>query len=925
VSSLTFLTVVIAVIAILLGQSRRTFAADRASAIEGQVIQEIRIEGNETVATEKIRAQIRTRPGRPLERAVIDADLRRIHDTKLFSEETYTVTKPKTGEGVVLTFQVTEMPILNKVEFIGRTSVRLKDIEETTGLKKGGRANSVSARLAVQQIKQLYIDKGFEKAEVRLLKGGDPGDREVVMDIFEGPRYKVGSIDFVGNRFVSDAILRAKLASRKPLFGISLLGHYEKDGYDEDAQSLSKYYEGNGFLEVRVRPVVRAGKDLGQRDVTFVIDEGRRFKVRNIVFDGNQVFTNAVLKTELKMHSGQFWSDSVKAADQESVRNKYFSKGFIDAVVQVDYKPTDQPDVVDLNYKIDEGRQYVLGELIVKGNQRTQDRVVRREANYSALLPGELLDSRKLDAFKKRLGNTGYFQSNPQKGAPVDVKIINKRSFDKPFGDTLVDPSGVNFARFQSPEDPVKPLDEPPPIDPPVIAPGGAAPVEPFGSGASSRFNPPPDTLPSVAPPTPLPGAFTAPGVGTNGRPLRKGPGSNMPDGPAGSAFDRSNPTGAGAGFPQANIAPNITDRQEPFTANRAYADVLASVEEAPTASFIAGAGASSFGGLYGSVSFTENNFNALAFPRSFDDIRQQRAFRGAGQQFSVELSPGTLINYYSVRFFDPAIFDLPVGFGAQGYQSSRFYQDWKEQRSGGKFYLAGRVGTQAVAEFGVRAEDVNLTGFKYPAPALLLASAGHTTLVSLRPSVKIDTRDSPFLSTSGQFAEVAYEQGFGTYTFGKFSAEGRRYFTTGTRADGSGKRVLTLRGYFGVASSDTPIYERFFAGNLNSLRGFQYRGIGAFVQNVNTGGVFTSLTSVEYRFPWNAKDSIHQVFFCDTGTVEDSYSITNYRVAVGTGFRILIPQIFKQAPLAFDLAFPVSKGPYDRVQAFNFSIGGSW
>jgi len=277
------------------------------------------------------------------------------------------------------------------------------------------------------------------------------------------------------------------------------------------------------------------------------------------------------------------------------------------------------------------------------------------------------------------------------------------------------------------------------------------------------------------------------------------------------------------------------------------------------------------------------------------------------------------------VRFFDPSLFDLPLGFGVQGYQLSRYYRDWKEQRSGGKLTFAHQFGTQSAGEIGVRAEDVNLTGFRYPAPAALLDASGHTTLISLRPSFKIDTRDNQFLTTSGFFAELAYEQAFGTYNFGKVTSEGRQYFTTGSRPDGSGKRVLTVRGFFGITSPDTPIYEHFFAGNLNSLRGFQYRGIGPFVLGVNTGGVMTSLSSVEYRFPWNAKDTFYQVVFVDTGTVEANYKFTDYRVAVGTGVRVLIPQIFKQAPLAFDLAFPISKGPNDRVQAFNFSIGGSW
>ncbi len=902
----------------LMALGLRTPAQAANAPVEGLTIQQVLIEGNTSVETDKVRAVIKTRPGRPLDRALIDADLRRIHDLKFFAKEDYSVAKSPDGKGVILTFRVEEMPVLNSVTFRGRSAVKLKDIEEATGLKKGARADAVHTRLAEQQIKQLYLDKGYEKAEVKLIKGGKSEDRDVIFEIFEGPKYKVGDIGFIGNEWASDAILRAKLASRKPLFGINLLGHYEKEGFNEDAEKITEYYQQNGFLEARVKPVVRSGEDLGKRNVTFVIDEGKRYKVRKVILEGNKIFKTDELMTGLRLHSGQFWSESIKTADFEFLRDKYFSRGHIDARVDPGWKVTPEPNVVDLVYKIDEGPQFRLGELVIKGNHRTLDKVARRHANYAALLPGELLDSKKVDNFKQRLSMTGYFQMNPQKGQVVNVQIVNKRTADRPFGDTALDMNSVNLTRFQSPEEPTPPpLDAPPPIE---VSPGGSASGSPFGSDASSRFSPAPDTMPSNDLPVFDP-KLAPPRRGGRGVDKFRG----LPNGPGGSEFDRSNPSGAGPTYPAGNANSNIVDRQEPFTANQAYADVIASVEEAPTASFVLGAGASSFGGLYGNLSLTENNFNLLAIPRSWDDFRQGRAFRGAGQQLSLELMPGTLINYYSLRFFDPAIFDLDLGFSLQGYQLSRFYYDWKELRSGGKMAFAHRIGTQAVAELGVRAEDVDISGFRYPAPALLLAASGHSTLISLRPSFKIDTRDNPFLTSSGRFMELAYEQGFGTFNFGKLTAEARQYFTTGSRPDGSGKRVLTIRGFFGAASLDTPIYERFFAGNLNSLRGFQYRGIGAFDLNVNTGGIYSSLASIEYRFPWNARDTFYQVVFLDSGTVENTYSITNYRVSVGTGLRILIPQVFKQAPLAFDLAFPLSKGPEDRMQAFNFSIGGSW
>ena len=71
-------------------------------------------------------------------------------------------------------------------------------------------------------------------------------------------------------------------------------------------------------------------------------------------------------------------------------------------------------------------------------------------------------------------------------------------------------------------------------------------------------------------------------------------------------------------------------------------------------------------------------------------------------------------------------------------------------------------------------------------------------------------------------------------------------------------------------------------------------------------------LGSVEYQFPLTANDQFQMVVFTDTGTVENNYTITDYRVSVGTGLRVTVPAL-GPLPLAFDIAFPVVKGPDDR------------
>ena len=168
---------------------------------EGTVT-EVRIEGNATIPTEKIRAKILSRSGQPLDQQKVEADLKSLMASKWFSDVSpyYEESPPKSGK-YILIFRVREMPVLRHVEFRGRKAVTLKEIEENTDLKVGNRSDPTRPGWPCDQIQRLYQEKGYELAEVKLVEGGNIGDTKVVFQIFEGPKFQINSVDFKGNVF----------------------------------------------------------------------------------------------------------------------------------------------------------------------------------------------------------------------------------------------------------------------------------------------------------------------------------------------------------------------------------------------------------------------------------------------------------------------------------------------------------------------------------------------------------------------------------------------------------------------------------------------------------------------------------------------------------------------------------------------------
>jgi len=872
------------------------------------LISRIEFEGNATITADKIKPKLLSRVGHQLDQDRVEADLKTLMGTKWFSDVRYYLEEspPKSGK-YALIFVVREMPLLTKVEFRGRKAIRLKEIEDTTGLKVGNRADPTRTRLAVGQILRLYQEKGYDLASVTLLEGGNPGDTKIVIEIFEGPKVKVNSISFVGNHFASGAQLRTKIATRKPILG--LFGKYHSDMLDEDRQKLIDYYYANGFFEAKVTPVTRPGANPGQVDLTFVVSEGTQYRVRNVIIEGNTKIKTAKLRDDLELHSGKPFMMAVREADKNRMLLKYGEIGCIDAQIAVEPRFTNQLGVVDLVYKIEEHEPYMLGELRIQGNARTKDKVIRREAVMAGLLPGEVLDKTRIDIYRMRLRNLGYFMNDPQQGKQIKIDIVDRRPKDKPYGELMMPLLGeVSQARLQDPGPELEPAPapgQPPPISAEPNVPG----LSPFG--LNDPFSPPANTLPSVEVPAPAPPALP-PGGGRMPPPIPTPP-------PVGAG----EPAGSFPSIPGMNMTDVGPDHNDPFP-NRSFADVITSVEEAPTGRFMIGVGANSFQGLIGNIQIFEKNFDLFNVPRSFSDITNGQAFRGGGQSLQISLQAGNLINSMLISLREPYLFDLPIGASGSGYLFQRIYPNWDERRGGGSFSLGRQFGTSIYADVAVRAEEVDFFGYRSPAPANYLAASGFTSLFSLKPSLRFDNRNSPFMATKGQYLQLSVEQGWGSFTWTKFDAEARAHFPTYSRPDGTGKQFFTLRGHFGVATESTPIYERFFAGNFGSLRGFQYRTVSPHAFNVPTGGVMMAVGSVEYQFPWNARDTFHQIIFTDFGTVTGNYQLNDMRIAVGTGLKVSLP-MFGPMPFEFDLAFPVMHAEGDKFQPFNFTVGGWW
>lgn len=381
----------------------------------------VRIEGLVTIVQKDMEKYVKTRPGRKATPEMIRQDVEALTRTRYFASVEHVLSR--TEEGPVLIYHVLERPIVRNVEYRGCKGIKQSKLEALTNLKVG-QAYDVSAnRECARRMEEMYHEKGFAFATVELERGNTNEDREVVFVINEGPKVYVSDVDFQGNQFFSDAVLDLKLRTKKRLFWV-FGGKYDPTTIPDDIASVQQYYHGLGFFDVDIKHDLKFNADKSRVQIVYSINEGTRYKIRNIDVIGANVIPEAELRKDQKVASGEFFTQRKIAGDVEKMRDQYGKLGRLFAKVDAQPRFTTEPGVVDILYKIDEDKVYRVREInvhVAGDYPHTRTNLIR---NIATIQPGDLADPKKIQQTKVRLGGSGYFENDPQNAPRLDIRPV---------------------------------------------------------------------------------------------------------------------------------------------------------------------------------------------------------------------------------------------------------------------------------------------------------------------------------------------------------------------------------------------------------------------------------------------------------------------------------------------------------------------
>lgn len=411
-----------------------------------KLVADVRIKGNESLPEHEIFQHLRTRRDREFDPEVVQADVRRLASTGRFADvETFT---EETPGGVVVTFQLQERPAIRYIRFHGNRGIGDQRLTANSGLKLGDPINRFAVREARRKTEEMYHDKGFALAQVDVVEGDKPGDRGVVLQVREGPVERIESVNFIGNTVVSDARLRTQIESKPGVLWYLLRGKVDREKINADVEKLTAYYRNLGYFNARIGREMKYDDSGKWLKLTFVIDEGPRYRIRNVSIRGADRFASEELQQALSLASGEFFNLTRMQTDVNALKDLYGGNGYIFAKVQADPRFLEEPGMLDLTYEIEEGNRWRVGEINVhiRGeNPHTRESVV---LNRISLRPGDIVDIREVRASERRLRYSQLFRNNPAQGVAPRI-VMRAPELDEL--ESLADESGGNSYRGQSP------------------------------------------------------------------------------------------------------------------------------------------------------------------------------------------------------------------------------------------------------------------------------------------------------------------------------------------------------------------------------------------------------------------------------------------------------------------------------------------
>lgn len=390
-------------------------------------IAKIDISGNTRIDSGAILKHIQARAGDQYNPARLREDLKNIYKMGYFDDVQINVENTEEGKNVI--FSVKEKEVIASVTISGEDNLEADTIKEVITVTANTIVNPQEVMTSAENIRKLYKEKGYYDTEVTTKLTYPDKDRvNILFEIKEGDKIYVKEIIIHGNNtFASDEIVKVLSTSTKTMFSwITDSGLLKRDILQQDASRIGAFYQNHGFIDALVGDpeVEKKGEWLY---VTFNITEGDRYKVGVIDITGDLIEEKSVLQEMTTIGEEKYFNRQVLRDDVLKISDYYASKGYAFAEVDPQVTKNSEEKRVDLNIHISKGDLVHINRVIIKGNTRTRDKVIRRALSVDE---DSIYDATAIKKSTEHLQQLDFFE---------DVNITPEPTEEDNLMDVIVD------------------------------------------------------------------------------------------------------------------------------------------------------------------------------------------------------------------------------------------------------------------------------------------------------------------------------------------------------------------------------------------------------------------------------------------------------------------------------------------------------
>jgi len=394
------------------------------------VLKDVKVEGNVVSSANTIIFTSGLRKGLTVSSSEFPRAIKRLWQLGLFDDVQIRYDDEYNNE-VSITLIVTESYVVGEVVFEGNRKIKDSKFIEELEIATGQRIKPNMLSEKKKQMKKLYAEKGYLKADIdfELISSNKISNlfdgkaqsitKDIIFKIKENEKIKLRNIYFEGNEAYSDFRLRFLMKETKQQrWYYFWRTAFDKDKLETDKEKIIEFYQNKGHRDFTIiADSVLYDGNSKYLDVALFVDEGPKYKYRNFSWEGHSLYSEKILSRALGLSKGGNYSEEdFTRAVYDRMQGLYMDKGYIYSRIEPEITPVDD-DSLDIHFIISENHKVYIRNILIKGNERTRENVIRR---IMRIYPGDVFNKERLLRTHREIMMLNYFGNVVPDVVPVD-------------------------------------------------------------------------------------------------------------------------------------------------------------------------------------------------------------------------------------------------------------------------------------------------------------------------------------------------------------------------------------------------------------------------------------------------------------------------------------------------------------------------